>query len=541
MLALRYLNPLRTYFSVITLICLAGVAIGIMVLIVVLSIMNGLQRDLKSRFLAYTPHVKVSYYYDGQISLVEDWRNVVDSLKDAPGVVAAYPIIEDFVLVDAGRTQKPALFRAIDMENEDQMKDIAALIEPGGSAELGMEDEAIISVSMANSMGLSVGDTIRIYAKRNYEGVIHAFNQRERSLKKNEAERLSALSFMWKKVEVKDGLEWLPNEKVTVAQDAWYGILERNKFIRKSEEEIVSSALLLLDEPIKEEGDRKGYALGSAKKYNSVFEALNTLDTDKEDLEAFESVKSVVLPRDLTVIGTYLTSRRIGSPDIFIPINVAQELLGFEDPREGGYWDVVQGIAVRAKDPYVLEPVQEAVVKHLPEAPRPEGSWDVRNWMNDPNMETFVDLMHQERVMISFVLFTIMLVSVFCIMAVMFASAIQRKKEIAVMKALGARPGQIVQVFLWQGIIIGIIGVICGVSLGFYILYERVGILDTLSTLGFRPFPTQFHGVSRVPCYIDMNEVFMISGIAFLLVILASIIPALLTSRQDPAKSLRGL
>ena len=56
MLALRYLNPLRTLFSVITLICLVGVALGVMVLIVVLSVMGGLQKEMEERVLAFSPH-----------------------------------------------------------------------------------------------------------------------------------------------------------------------------------------------------------------------------------------------------------------------------------------------------------------------------------------------------------------------------------------------------------------------------------------------------------------------------------------------------
>ena len=57
LLALRYLNPLRTHVSVITLISLAGVAIGVMVLVVVLSVFGGFEQLLKDRVLSYTPHM----------------------------------------------------------------------------------------------------------------------------------------------------------------------------------------------------------------------------------------------------------------------------------------------------------------------------------------------------------------------------------------------------------------------------------------------------------------------------------------------------
>ena len=59
LLALRYLNPLRTHVSVITLISLAGVAIGVMVLIVVLSVFGGFEQLVKDRVLSYTPHINI--------------------------------------------------------------------------------------------------------------------------------------------------------------------------------------------------------------------------------------------------------------------------------------------------------------------------------------------------------------------------------------------------------------------------------------------------------------------------------------------------
>lgn len=54
-LALRYLNPLRTFFSIITLICLLGVSLGVMVLIVVLSVMGGLQKEIQGEPVCALP------------------------------------------------------------------------------------------------------------------------------------------------------------------------------------------------------------------------------------------------------------------------------------------------------------------------------------------------------------------------------------------------------------------------------------------------------------------------------------------------------
>ena len=98
MLAVRYLNPLRSMFSIITSICLCGVALGVMVLIVVLSVMEGLQREMESRVLAFAPHYVVAQT-DGlqRVSLTDelvDWSELMDKIRELPEVVSVYPQLE---------------------------------------------------------------------------------------------------------------------------------------------------------------------------------------------------------------------------------------------------------------------------------------------------------------------------------------------------------------------------------------------------------------------------------------------------------------
>lgn len=143
--------------------------------------------------------------------------------------------------------------------------------------------------------------------------------------------------------------------------------------------------------------------------------------------------------------------------------------------------------------------------------------------------------------MMSFVLSFISMISAFCIMAVMFTVSIQRKKEIAVMKALGATPFQVVRVFLWQGVIIGLFGALLGVGLGLLVLEYRETIQLFLTHIGFDPFPVAFHGTTSIPVVVDWTEVIWQGIKAFVMVVIASIVPALITARQDPARSLRSM
>ena len=67
---------MRTYFSLITLVCLLGVAVGVMVLIVVLAVMAGFEREVKSRLLGFSPHVQLELMGVEGPQLIFDWREI---------------------------------------------------------------------------------------------------------------------------------------------------------------------------------------------------------------------------------------------------------------------------------------------------------------------------------------------------------------------------------------------------------------------------------------------------------------------------------
>ena len=163
--------------------------------------------------------------------------------------------------------------------------------------------------------------------------------------------------------------------------------------------------------------------------------------------------------------------------------------------------------------------------------------WTITPWTDA--LQTLYKLIANERVMMSFVLSSITLVASFCIMAVMFTMSLQRKREIAVLQALGATPRKIVGIFAWQGVIIGFLGALLGIILALLVLYYRHEIQGALAGIGMDPFPMEAHGISLPAVY--RPEIFIKQAIvAFIMVTIASIIPAIFVSRQDPAKALRS-
>jgi cell division protein FtsX len=317
--------------------------------------------------------------------------------------------------------------------------------------------------------------------------------------------------------------------------------------------------------------------------------ALEALEADKVNADELKELKSFVVPTDIEIVGAYQTPENMPGPDIYLPLNVAQEALSYSER------DAIMGICVRlhdAHDPGDLEKVfYETLKKHecteatLPpeqefedmppvvdvdysnmeeetltpeteettltttteEQQKPEATadgsdmtgmqWQVSSWKND--LEALYTLIAQERVMMSFVLSIINLIACFCIMAVMFTMSMQRKREIAVLQALGATPRKIVGIFAWQGVIIGFIGAILGMLLALLVLYFRLEIQDFMKQYLMDPFPMEAHGIT-LPAVYRLELFIKHASIAFVMVIVASIIPAFFVSRQDPAKALRS-
>jgi len=100
--AMRYLRSRRSsrLISLITVIAVGGVTIGVMALVIVLGVMNGMQNDLREKILVVNPHLRVLTYGEGL--RLDDWPAVLAKVKRAPGVEAAAPFVMTTGLISAG-------------------------------------------------------------------------------------------------------------------------------------------------------------------------------------------------------------------------------------------------------------------------------------------------------------------------------------------------------------------------------------------------------------------------------------------------------
>lgn len=539
MLAVRYLNPLRSMFSIITSICLCGVALGVMVLIVVLSVMEGLQREMESRVLAFAPHYVVAQTNGLQrVSLTDelvDWSELMDKIRELPEVVSVYPQLEGDAFAQSNAGRMTVQFTAIEPHNEQQIAPLQQMLRAGTfDFGEGLDQECVISAVTANALHLRVGDSLHLTPVGSLDEVADIYAMIQNPLQTHENK-----AFMEAVSGVFDGA--VTGENGTVVEDARLETVVNHVLqfpgnkLRQSEKDACATFYNLA------QNHRNGvpFTTEQVQEWQSCAAELAGLDRDKEDGKAVKSINEMVMPMDLRVVGIYQTPENMPGPNVYVPLQIAQDVLGLS----AGGTSQVQGLCVRVRDANNPGTTEADIEKMLPQLQAPESlyptglDWFIAPWTR--SFEQWYKLIANERVMMSFVLSIISLIASFCIMAVMFTMSMQRKREIAVLQALGATPGKIMGIFAWQGVIIGTLGAILGVILALLVLYYRLEIQAALAEIGMDPFPMQAHGIT-LPAVYDPATFAAQALQAFIMVTIAAIIPAFIVSRQDPAKALRS-
>ncbi len=164
-IGLRYLRARRRsqFVSFISMMSLLGVAIGVAALIVVLSVMNGFENELRQRLLAMTSHGTISGP-DGHLS---DWPSVRDEVLAVPGIDAAAPFVEIAGMLGNGANLKAALVRGIDPALEGDVSRVADHLIAGQLSDLKPgSGRVILGRLLAARLGLGPGDPVVLMVPR---------------------------------------------------------------------------------------------------------------------------------------------------------------------------------------------------------------------------------------------------------------------------------------------------------------------------------------------------------------------------------------
>ena len=169
-IAMRYMKSRRSsrLLSLITVIAVGGVTIGVMALVIVLGVMNGLQNDLREKILVVNPHLRVLTYGEGL--RLDDWQNVLAKVRRTKGVVAAAPFVLTQGLISAGHDYAEGV-AVIGVETDTGSRAVTSLPRHFTKGDLsfrttqtGVDGGIAIGTRLASKLSAYPGDIVTMVA-----------------------------------------------------------------------------------------------------------------------------------------------------------------------------------------------------------------------------------------------------------------------------------------------------------------------------------------------------------------------------------------
>ncbi|MDD5085199.1 MAG: lipoprotein-releasing ABC transporter permease subunit [Candidatus Omnitrophica bacterium] len=190
------------------------------------------------------------------------------------------------------------------------------------------------------------------------------------------------------------------------------------------------------------------------------------------------------------------------------------------------------GVSLRLDDVDNADAVKKVVANRL------GFSFWVRTWF-DLN-RNFFSALKVEKTIMTILLFLIILVAAFNIVSMLIMVVMEKVKDIGILRALGATRRSIRKIFLFEGFVVGGLGIIIGSVLGLVIAANLNPIADFIKrTTGVEVFPSDIYYFDKIPAEINLGDVIVIVFFALFLSILAGLYPAHKASRLEPVEALR--
>lgn len=168
LVGLRYVRAKRRaksggggFVSFISFVSMAGIALGVAALIVVLSVMNGFQEELRARILGVASHVQISAY-QGEMG---DWQRYTELARQSPDVLGAAPFVQEQGMFSLDAQVRGALVRGIDPKLEQTVSDLGQVMKVGKLEDLKPgEFGVVLGIELARALGVQYGDKVTLIA-----------------------------------------------------------------------------------------------------------------------------------------------------------------------------------------------------------------------------------------------------------------------------------------------------------------------------------------------------------------------------------------
>jgi lipoprotein-releasing system permease protein len=193
----------------------------------------------------------------------------------------------------------------------------------------------------------------------------------------------------------------------------------------------------------------------------------------------------------------------------------------------------VTGIRLNLANPYAAPRTVRAAAVAL------GGGVEVDDWTNE-HVNFFKSIEITKR-MLFVILSLVVAVAAFNIVSTMVMVVKTKRRDIAILRTFGSSPRSILSVFIVQGSLIGLLGILCGLLLGVLIAVNLQDLVHALEhVVGFKFLDARVYFMSDLPARVELGDLLRICGVAFVLACLSTLYPAWRAARLPPAESLRN-
>ena len=523
-LARRYMaSKKRAFVSVGTLLAVLGVTLGTAALATVMSVTGGFRAEFREKVLGVNAHVLVLKY----TSDFREYRDIMQQMEDVPGVVGIAPFVINPMMVTHGdKTATGVLLKGVDPERMPQVLDLPRHIKQGSIDGLRLEGAKPPERRRGSGIGskkkkkkskarLSDADA---GAKRRLHDAIQESIEASGDAGAPDASATGAggsdVDIDEEALEALEGDEDVPVG--AIEPDGGYAPLPDDD----DEDQVIED---LYPDPCESIGAGEalpGIIIGSTLKDNLGVELGDCVQVTSPTIGYRYLRGGAVRPpvaKQFRVIAVFEAGF-----DQYDSKLVYTDL--FEAQAFGDNGDSVTGVEMKVTDINQAKAIARDIDKRLN-----NGIYHTMDW-EELNHGLFTALRIQQ-LMMSLVLALIILVAAFTLIATLIMVVLDKKREIAVLKAMGATDGKLLLAFLYQGGIVGVIGTVLGLGLG-------LAVCKLLLVYGF-PLDPKVYFISQLPVVVRPLEFALTGMFAILVCLVATVWPALYAARLRPAEAFR--
>ncbi|MCZ6807142.1 MAG: ABC transporter permease [Deltaproteobacteria bacterium] len=505
-IGLRYLgSKKRAAVSMITLISIIGVALGVAALLAVLSITTGFEESFRDKVLGVNAHVLILKY--GRE--FREYPEVIDSVGKMPEVAGIAPFSINEMMLTKGERRTVVLVKGVTPEGVNTVLDLPQQMIAG-------------DLEMLRRPGATPTRDPRVIPEDDWDWLRNLGDSagNEDSPRDQKEDRFRKRQTIWEENRAREEAR-KPNVGKVAAPSEIEAILG----------ELDEDDLELPEDPSWE----AGLSMGGGQEPIEALPAIIVGKTLAADLglEVGDRVRMIspLAALGMTLSGTGSTATRSRE---FRVIGVFQA--GFQEYDSGLVYtdlyeaqrlfdegDNVTGVELRVFDLDTSEALARRIEQDL------GGAFHTLDW-SELNRNLFTAL-EVQKIALTLVIATIIFVAAFNVIATLIMIVLEKKREIAILKAMGATDATVLGVFMVQGVVIGVVGTVTGVLVG-------GGIIAYLDRIRF-PLDPKVYLIDHLPVVLSPSVFLVTIGIALLICTVSTIAPSWWAARMLPVEGLR--